>query len=215
LLYRNETLAVSGGMALTVPTANSITLVNFPSVGLTQLQIQNRAVYFQPYLATLWTPNERFYLQTLLTTEVASGGSPVNLQFNGAAMMNLGDLNNQTFLNVSVSSGYWAYLNPGARYVTGVAPIFELHQSQTLSASNVVSATSGRGDVVNVGQTGYVFQLLNTTTGFNVQLGPLSSLLVAYTTPIGSGTDKQFAGEFRVLFNRRFGPQNCLSRGQF
>ena len=92
LLLQTETFALSGGMALTVPTANNITLVDFPSVSLSQLQIQNRAVYFQPYLAYLWTPNERFYMQTLVTTEVASGGSPVNVQFSGAAAMNLGDL---------------------------------------------------------------------------------------------------------------------------
>ena len=96
-----------------------------------------------------------------------------------------------------------------------MSPIFELHQSQTISNSNLLSATSGRGDVVTIGQTGYVFQLLNCTTGVNVQLGPLSSFLMAYTTPLGSGTDKEFAGEFRALFNRRFGPQNRQTRPQF
>jgi hypothetical protein len=215
LLWQTDSLAVSGGMAISIPTAASVALVNFPSVALNQLQIQNRSVYLQPFLAYLWTPNDRFYMQSLLTTEFATNGSPVTLDFNGAAPQYLGRLNNQSYLNFSVSAGYWAYRNPGGRYLTGISPIFELHQSQTISGSNVLGATSARGDVVNVGQSGYVFQLLNCTTGVNMQLGPLSSLLMAYTTPLGSGTDKEFSGEFRVLFNRRFGPQNRLTRPQF
>ncbi len=215
LLVQTDTLAVSGGMSLSLPTANSITLVNYPAVALNQLQIQNRSVYLQPFLSYLWTPNDRFYMQSLVTTEFATNGSPVTLDFNGVAPQYLGRLNNQTYFNFSFSAGYWIYRNPCNRYVTAVSPIFELHQSQTISGSNVVGATSARGDVVTVGQTGYVFQLLNCTTGVNVQMGPLSSLLVGYTTPLGGGTDKEFSGEFRVLFNRRFGPQNRLTRPQF
>ena len=49
---------------MSVPTGPSITLVNFPQVALNQLQIQNRAVYFQPFLSYLWTPNERFHTQS-------------------------------------------------------------------------------------------------------------------------------------------------------
>jgi hypothetical protein len=215
LLTRTDTLATSGGMALTLPTAQGISLVNFPGVQLNQLQIQNRAVYFQPYLASLWTPNDRFYMQGLASVEVASGGNQVSLQFNGLPGNTLGNLNNQTYLNFSVSTGYWAYLEPRNRYLTGIAPIFELHQSQTVSGSNQLAAASGNGSTIVVGQNNYHFQLLNVTTGVNVQLGPMSSLLMGYTTPLGSGSDKLFAGEFSLLFNRRFGPQNRLTRSQF
>ena len=38
---------------------------------------------------------------------------------------------------------------------------------------------------------------------------------MAYVVPVGSGSDKQFAGEFRLLFNRRFGPQSRYTRAQF
>ena len=214
LLSRTDTLAISGGLALTVPTARSVNIIDYPSVMLNQLQIQNRAVYFQPYLSYLWTPNERFYMQSLLTVDVASGGSPVLIDFNGLPMQNLGDIRNQTYLNISVSNGYWFYRNPNARDLTGVSAIFELHQQQTVSPSNIVGASSA-GNVITVGQSGYHFQLLNMTTGLNMQLGPLSSILLGYTTPIGCGTDKQFSSEFRFLFNRRFGPQNRLTRSQF
>ena len=33
--------------------------------------------------------------------------------------------------------------------------------------------------------------------------------------PLGNRVDKQFNNEFRVFFNRRFGPQNRLTRAQF
>ena len=59
-----------------------------------------------------------------------------------------------------------------------------------------------------------MFQFLDMTTGVNMQFGPLTSLLLGYTTPLGSGSDKLFCGEFRLLFNRRFGPQNRQTRAQ-
>jgi hypothetical protein len=180
------------------------------------LQIQNRAVDLQPYLAYLWTPNDRFYMQTLLTVDVASGGNPVNVQFGTSPIQFVGNLNSQTLLNVSIAAGYWAYRKPDAWYVTGVAPIFELHQWQSISDSNALTAATLAGaQTVTVGTPNYHFQLLNLTTGVNMQLGPLSSLLLGYTTPLGSGSDKQFGSEFRLSFNHRFGRQNRMTRSQF
>jgi hypothetical protein len=185
------------------------------------LQFQNRAVDLQPYLAYLWTPNDRFYMQSLLTVDVASGGTPVNVQALNLPPQFVGTLNNQTLLNFSIATGYWAYRNPGARYLTGIAPIFELHQWQSVSNSNALTTGAFNGQItgplqtLTVGSPNYHFQLLNLTAGMNVQLGPLSSLLLGYTTPLGSGSDKQFGSEFRLSFNRRFGPQNRLTRSQF
>jgi hypothetical protein len=125
----------------------------------------------------------------------------------------IGSYRDQTYIYSSISAGYWLYRNPCSR-VSGFSPIFEAHYAKSVSYNN--STTLGPiGNQVLLGVPGSNFGLLNLTAGANVQLGPLSSLLLAYVVPVGSGSDKQFAGELRVLFNRRFGPQSRYTRSQF
>lgn len=58
-------------------------------------------------------------------------------------------------------------------------------------------------------------QLLNGVVGVQTLLGRDASLTLAYVAPL-TGADKQFHGEFRVMFNWLFGAgQNRFSRVQF
>ena len=71
LLYRTNTLAFSGGMSMTLPTANDITIAN-PVAGINQLVVHNNEVHLQPFLSFLSTPNDRFYWQGLCQVDMAA-----------------------------------------------------------------------------------------------------------------------------------------------
>jgi hypothetical protein len=224
VLATAEGLAITGGMSMTLPTAEQLQFVNLPSVSTqpSVLTIRNTNVHLQPFGAFLFVPNNRLFVQGLLQVDVASNPNPVNVSFGGQPAQQYGQLNQQTMLNVSIAAGYWFYpINVnGLRAITAIAPIVEMHYNQSLSSANSVTAAStpfglGQNDVLTLGNPNYQFQLLNTTVGVNVQFGPRASLLVGYATPIGSGSDQQFNGECRALLNYRFGPQNRFTRAQF
>jgi hypothetical protein len=211
LLYRTNCLAFSGGMSMTLPTANDITIIN-PAAGINQLVVNNNEVHLQPFLSFLHTPNDRFYWQGLCQVDMAVNSDTCTTQSAGFAPTT-GTYRDQTYIYSSISAGYWLYRNPCSR-ISGFSPIFEAHYSKSVSYNNAL-ALGPAGNTVLLGVPGSNFGLLNMTVGGNVQLGPLSSLLMAYVVPVGSGSCKQFDGELRVLFNRRFGPQSRYTRAQF
>jgi hypothetical protein len=66
LLWFNESLAVAGGMAITVPTADDLYVRT--TAGEELMRIQNDAVFLTPYLAFLCTPNDTFFYQGFLAS---------------------------------------------------------------------------------------------------------------------------------------------------
>jgi hypothetical protein len=97
-----------------------------------------------------------------------------------------------------LSVGYWArHTKDRCQALTGLAYVCELHLNQSLEDQNVFSDGGFQvgSDVPNV-------TLLDFTVGAHVELYSLTTLTFAYCTPLSS--DKQFDGQFRVMFNRRF-----------
>jgi hypothetical protein len=67
-------------------------------------------------------------------------------------------------------------------------------------ALNSSSATS-------VGGVSFIapgISVLDLTLGAHMELHRNTTLTVAYCTPLTSGQDRQFDGQFRLLLNRRF-----------
>jgi hypothetical protein len=54
------------------------------------------------------------------------------------------------------------------------------------------------------------YDALNMTVGAHLEFYDKTTITIGYTCPLGGGLDREFNGEFRLLFNRRFGPQNRL-----
>jgi hypothetical protein len=227
LLIASDVFALSGGMSMSLPTASDTTVLNtgtghsgLRNVGqptspfsFQRAVIRNQEVRLQPFLAFLATPNDRLFVQGLAQIDTAAGSNGVTAYFVGNQQN--GKLGGQTFANLSLSGGYWLYRD-NSNFVTGISPIAEAHFTQSLDNGRyTIAGLSSSNDSLSVGIPSYHVHLINVTAGVNIQLGPLSSLLLGYTTPIGSGSDKQFEGEFRLLFNRRFGPQSRLTRAQF
>jgi len=218
ILYRDQVTAVSGGLGVALPTAGNYTLMDQTS-GQTLLHVTNQAVHLLPFLSAVYTPNNRYFAQGLLQFDFDPNGNPVKAQDFGTApsgsLYGMGTARDANWVYTSLSTGYWIYRGQGTgRWLTGVAPMVELHCNTTTSNGQGASGAvpGGSTQVLGGGPSYYV---LNGTAGVNFLLRDQASIVVAYATPIGSGTNQQFSSELRVLFNWYFGGPTRQSRVQF
>ena len=210
LLYRSETVAVSGGLGIALPTANDLHVVT--STGQQLVNIKNESVHLLPFLGSLYTPNDRLFMQQFLQFDFDTNGDPVDVAGTNGTMTSAGRANDVTFLYYSLSAGYWLYNNPDSdRLFNRIAPIAELHYNRSLQKTDVVSANG-----YQIGNFSDSIELLNATVGMTALMGQNKTLTAGYVTPLGGGSDKQFNGEFRLIFNWFFGgATNRFSRVQF
>jgi hypothetical protein len=117
LLVEREALAVSGGLGVTLPTAQDVNYqlavdgeVVFPnSPGLTadeavafQSVFANETVYLSPFMAWLYAPRARWFHQGFMQVEVAANPSRVTVDGDGATL----------FLQDGVPVGFYDYFTP-------------------------------------------------------------------------------------------------------
>ncbi len=205
LVLQRRNWACSVGMTISVPTADDTRLV--ATDGTQLIHIQNEAVHLAPFVGLLWTPNDCFFAQGFVQWEVEANPNPVFInQGNGLAYVD--DIHDTTYQYVDVGIGQWLYQsNSPCQRLSGVAWTAELHWNYSLKATDFVEAGNYRA-----GDLSSVQELFNLTLGLHVEFYERTSLTLGYTTPLGGGRDQQFDGEFRLLVNRRFGPQSRITR---
>ncbi len=118
-----------------------------------------------------------------------------------------GVLQEQALLFADIAAGYWVYRDPSHRFLTGLAPVVELHYSTTMQQGDAVfDDTSGFTLGMDPAQgVGFGYRdMVNLTGGLHCQLGTLSTLTVAGVVPLRTGGDRDYDTEFAVQFNRRF-----------
>lgn len=216
-LWQAETWAITGGVQTMVPTAANSNIVGTNQFGQTlqQIFVANESVHVMPFVGSVWAPNERAFSQILLQIDRDVNGNPAyvnNLQevgISGRQLTYAGRVFYPTFMYLSFSTGYWIYKNDRARF-TGFSPIMELHLNQAFEDFPPVVY-----DTWVLGQNPGVLSVTNALIGCNFEWGKRSTLTFAYCTPLSAGLDRYFDGEFRALYNLRFGRQNRLTRAQF
>jgi hypothetical protein len=216
LLWQTQRLAFSTGLGVTAPTAQDFAFVDN---GTQVVRVDNESVHLLPFFAVLYTPNSRLFAQAMMQFDVDANGNPVSVSgFDSVSGTYTGDLvrigrpYDYTYMYLDFNVGYWTYLAPNSgRFITGFAPMFEVHVNQTVGAA---SATRAVVDGVPWQFTSPgSLSSVNATVGANMILLDRATLTLGYGTPIG-GTD-QFDGEFRLSFNWLFGnsrPNNPLTR---
>ena len=230
LIYRDETYAVSAGGGLVLPTAaNTVMLSSFHGRNHTDLVIRNESIHLMPFLGGTYTPNDRFFSQSLVQLDFSANGNPVSVESispqypfgEGGPLKRIGSLNDATFLYASVAAGYWLHrASVGTSRITGLAPIVELHYNRSLQPTDFVTIPNQgftyylRGQTI--GSKASDIEVINAVIGLTALANDNLSLTTAYTTPLGGGVDRQFHGEFRVLLNWYFGGStNRQTRVQF
>ena len=203
LLYTSNTLAVSGGLGLTLPTASNATVFDTLG-GLPLTYTQNQSVHLLPFLGSLYTPTDQLFVQQFLQFDFDANGNAVSLADNNNILQPAGRLNEMSFLYYSVGAGYWLYNDPNSdRLFTRIAPIVELHYNKSLTQTDALLSPSN-------------LDLLNGVVGMTATMGQNKTLTLAYTSPLSNFHDRQFNGELRVMFNWFYGgSMNRFSRVQF
>lgn len=216
LLWQSQKMAFSTGLGVTAPTAQDFAFVNN---GTQVVRVDNESVHLLPFFAALYTPNERLFAQAMMQVDVDTNGNPVSVsgfddvsgQFTGD-LVRIGRPYDYTYMYLDFNVGYWTYLAPNSgRFITGFAPMAEIHVNQTVGAASSTRAVvdgvpwqfTSPGSLTSV----------NATVGANMILRDRATLTLGYGTPIG-GID-QFDGEFRLSLNWLFGnsrPNNPLTR---
>jgi hypothetical protein len=205
LVLRRETFALSGGLMVAVPTGDD-TLLVLPD-GTPLIAVRNRATHLGPFIGWLWTPNDRFFAQGFLQWDVGASGNPVLINdLQGGGLTFVSDIYDATFQYLDIGIGSWLYRsNAPYRRVTGVAWTTELHWNKSLQPADVITAGDFR-----VGNYWDNFDLFNLTVGAHLEMFDKTTVTVGYCCPLGGGQDREFNGEFRLMVNRRFGPQNRM-----
>jgi hypothetical protein len=192
LLYANDRWALSGGLGVTSPTAEDLKVRLADGTPL--LRVENDSPHLQPFLAGLFTPNDRWFAQGFLQLDVDPHGN--SLLFNtGHGLTPVGRLNDSTYLMADAGIGYWLH-RTSAGLLTGIAPTVELHYNTSLQETDSVALGGLR-----VGNFGDRVEALNLTAGATFCFGPSSRLAVGYVAPLGSGADRQLDSGLRVLFD--------------
>lgn len=208
LVYTSETLAISGGLGVAVPTAGDVHVRTV--AGQELVRIENESVHLLPFVGSLYAPNDRLFVQQFLQFDCDTNGNPVQVAGPTGALVDAGRANDTTFLFYSLSAGYWMYTNPD-RFISRIAPMVELHYNRSLQDTDVIESNG-----FQVGSFSNNIELLNGTVGMTALMGDNKTLTAAYVTPIGGGADQQFNGEFRLMLNWYFGAgPNRFSRVQF
>ena len=233
LLYTDSKLSIASGLGIQLPTAASTQYsVNGYSIkavdgAYTQtssidiLKIRNEAVHLMPYLGSVYTPNDRFFAQSVAQLDFATNGNTV---YNAAVypvlndsnpdpatwtvtsattgLSRAGSLNDTNFMYLSANTGYWIYktTNPYERGLTGFAPTIEMHYNQSLQREDTVSGFYG-----NPGQGTKNISQLNGVIGATTVFGNDKYLSVGYVLPFETGVNRAYDGELRVMFNYYFG----------
>src|SRR5262249_20377071 len=200
LLYRSQEWNVAVGLGIDLPTASD-TRVFFID-GTEIVRIKNEDVLLTPYFAYLWTPNDRLFFQNWFEFCFDPNGNPVAVNPDFTTLRTVGRITDQTLMQIDAQIGYWIYrAEDSSRWLTALAPFFELHYNTTLNKADTV-----QGGAFVIGTTSGHFDQLNVSTGFVAQIADNFTLALGAAFPLKGGTDRSFDYQLGIRANWFFGP---------
>lgn len=201
LLYQTSNWVVSGGLSVSLPTADDsvVGLAN----GMDLIRVNNDAYLVAPFMASLYT-NQRFFAQSWLAFEFDTNGNPVLAATGPGAMTQVGRLNTQTLMQVDGQIGYWLYDNPeaGRLGVRRLAPFIELHYNTTLGDPDFLQTAQN----VFIGGLAGNTDELNLSFGATAQLGDTANMTLGVAAPLKRESDRFFDYQVGFRFNWFYGP---------
>jgi len=193
VLIGRENFALSGGMGISLPTADDVNVSladGTPLVGIT-----NDSVHLKPFLSALYAKSSGLFAQGFLEIDVDTNGDPVSANL-GSGLTGVGTLYDATYLFADVGVGY-RYVKPFS-CVKAISPTVELHYNSALESPNHVQA-----GLLQIGGLGTNLHTLNMTVGATAEIDRSTNLSAGYIVPIGGGADQQLDGGFRVSLEYR------------
>jgi hypothetical protein len=210
LLYTSQDLHFSGGLGVTLPTAEDNEQFGTFDTGMgTYLRVpttlvENETIMLQPYLAMAWTPNPRLFSTTFVQGNYDTVGNSVSFNTTGSGLQDAGTIQAPSLLHISTQIGYWLHRDPCNR--TGFAPFVELHYNTTTSDEDLVTQDAG-GAEFSAGYYGNRIDELNITGGFLAELGPRWNVAGGLVLPLKSeeSLDRSFDYQLGLRVNWFYG----------
>ncbi len=198
----SETFNVSTGVGVTVPTASD--QVVFNPLGGELYRFKNESVTVEPFLALLYTPNDRFFAQgwTSINADTTGGILTYNKDvFGGSGSQRIYDL---PYLALDGQIGYWI-VKRDTGVVRGLAPFVELHWNYAIAQQQAIDAVNdtSRGQGLNI--SGVANTELNLTAGIVMQINEHVNLTLGGSVPLFQKPDRTFDGQFGMRLNYLFG----------
>ncbi len=200
LLVQTREFALAVGVTIGLPTTpdEQYTTVGSPTI---DVRIHSEDVHLAPFVGLQIAHDEHFFAIGYLQVDFDANGDRVSEEILQVDPV-IGRLRSPTLLYGDLSMGYWLYRDRTGcdcgvnHYITGLAPIVELHYTTALQDAHSVGLITPLRNRMDA---------LDMTAGVNLQLGACSSLTLADAFPLRTrGGDKLFDGELIVQFNRRF-----------
>lgn len=198
LFLTGNALNISGGLGVSLPTSEDIAVGD--GNGNDLVRVANKSVQLAPFLAGIYTPNDRFFAQLWYGFTFDTGGNPVtvNQTIFGTPTANIGKLNSPSLQTVDGQIGFWVYQSDTGR-VRGVAPFFELHYSGDVGKGTLLQANNFLiGDVTDYNE-------FNVTAGVTTRLGQNTTLAVGAAAPLLNQSQRTFDYQIGVRLNWYFG----------
>lgn len=244
LIFGTPQVAFSGGVSIGLPTGDDtnvrvtdfLGLTNVNSVDIERLRefhIGNDTVSISPFLAVLYKPTERFFVQAFtefdfpvnsssvtytetFPTSVATAFVPVVPGSPTPPFTFHRNIDEQSLFQFDLGIGYWLYHNPEGRRLTGLAPTIELHYTTTLNNADVIILPQDGSAVVTpttllvpppptVGNRNNRIDILDLTLGTTFEFAKRLTLATGFTLPMRGADNRTFDWEFQLQLNYYFG----------
>ena len=190
LLIQMDTVTLSGGLAMTVPTAKGSQYYaplfgnNISSQWI--MTVGNQSVHLMPFVGGLWTPNDRLFAIGYVQFDVDVNGDPVTV-WNGNGGPNsppstpIGSYRDATMLYADLSLGYWLRRSEcDTELVTGLAPVVEVHMNQTLDSPSSLGTPPHSFATTTVTGAFDNLSILDLTVGCHVELHKNTTVTAGY-----------------------------------
>lgn len=195
-MMESQQSVLSAGLGVVIPTATSLDVGMVDGTPL--VSISNDAVHLMPFLGGIHSPTEQFFLQGFIQLDFDANGNRLRINSDGTYLRDAGRINDVTYLYLDFGAGWRLFDDPDSESgLTAITPTLEMHYNRSLQDTDVISSGS-----FQIGNFSENIEIFNMVLGSTFRFGTRSFLTVGYSTPLGGGTDRQFDGELRVLFNR-------------
>jgi hypothetical protein len=191
VIYEAETFVTATGLGLQAPTGDDVVL----RVNSTVSRINNSAVYLSPFVGSLWTPNDEWFLMTFSQVQISASGDPVVVSDPLLTRERVGTIQAPHAMSFDLSIGRWLFRDRTESFIEGLALVGEVHQFTTLQDTDAIPNDPG---LIGARAPSERLSLTTLTFGVHSLLAKNSTLRVAGVVPMD---DDQFDAEMIVQLN--------------
>jgi hypothetical protein len=210
IFSQNQVLTTTSGIAVTLPTADDQVLLSSVADrnGSNFLyRFENEQVTVEPFVAAIYTPNQRLFAQTWgsINFDVSGGELSYNkTAFEGTDGIGRVRFYDIPFLSVDQQVGYWL-IQRDYGTLRGLAPFVELHWNYAIAQRELLNEVNKRlpNNGLSVGSV--ADHELNLIAGVLTQVGDNLNLSIGASAPLLQRPNRTFDAQVGVRASYLFG----------